>query len=229
MRKSTREDLANFMQTDPIDADCKGIHADDGFGLVKHSGWLDALAFINQSMQYFEERNEYTNSSFQYENLKVEDIDVTYESLKSRHIIFAEGMKINANPWFKDLPMQGNKGEVLIIKCPGLELKQIIKSSVFLMPYKEDLFWVGATYDRDYETDTPSAEAKSFLISKLETFLKLPYEIIHHKSGIRPTTMDRRPFVGTHDMHKVLHVFNGMGSRASLVAPWAAIQLYDHI
>ncbi|BAO55385.1 NAD(P)/FAD-dependent oxidoreductase [Nonlabens marinus] len=229
MRKSVREDLANFMQTTPVDEECNGILAANGFGLVNHSGWLDAQAFITQSMTFFQNRGEFTKASFIHAKLLIEESGVAYGDYQSRHVVFAEGMKIIFNPWFEDLPMQGNKGEVLIIKCPGLQLNQIIKSSVFLMPYKEDLFWVGATYDRDYETDAPSAEAKSFLINKLETFLKLPYEIVYHKSGIRPTTIDRRPFVGTHAQHKNIHVFNGMGSRASLVAPWAAEQLFQYI
>lgn len=125
--------------------------------------------------------------------------------------------------------MQGNKGEVLTIKVPGLELDYIIKSSVFLMPYKEDLFWVGATYDRDDHSYDPTSQGIEFLTSRLERFLKLPYEIIDHKAGIRPTTSDRRPFLGAPLEHANVHLFNGMGSRAVLVAPWAAQVLCDAI
>jgi glycine/D-amino acid oxidase-like deaminating enzyme len=177
-------------------------------------------------MDYFQKREEFERATFDYDHLNVLAAKVSFGSIEAKTIVFAEGVHIDQNPWFRDLPMQGNKGEVLIIKCPGLELKQIVKSSVFLMPYQEDLFWVGATYDRDFESDTPSAEAKAFLQSKLESILKLPYEIIEQKSGIRPTTMDRRPFMGSHQNDKNVYVFNGMGSRASLVAPWAAQHLF---
>jgi len=227
IRKSGREDLKNLMQMQPVDDSIHGIEAANGFGLVRHTGWLDTLAYINQSINYFQNREEFETGSFDYDRLKITSDKITYDSIEAKNILFAEGVHIHQNPWFNDLPMQGNKGEVLIIKCPGLELKQIVKSSVFLMPYQGDLFWVGATYDRDFESEAPSAQAKIFLRDKLETFLTLPYEIIAHKSGIRPTTMDRRPFIGCHPYEKNVYVFNGMGSRASLVAPWAARYLFN--
>jgi glycine/D-amino acid oxidase-like deaminating enzyme len=227
IRKSAREDLDNLMCTDPEDTLLDGIEAKHGFGLVNHTGWLDTSAYMESSMAYFKSRNEFTKDVFEYGDLQMNDGVLSYGDLKSKALLFAEGNHLPKNPWFNHLPMQGNKGELLIIKCPGLKLEQIIKSSVFLMPYQEDLFWVGATYDRDYNDDSPTANAREYLISKLENFLKLPYEIIEQKSGIRPTTMDRRPFVGNHPEHKNLYVFNGMGSRASLVAPWASKLLFD--
>jgi glycine/D-amino acid oxidase-like deaminating enzyme len=229
IRKSVREDLDNLMLTDPEDTSLEGIEAENGFGVVNQTGWLDTSAYMESSMAYFKSRNEFSKEMFEYSQLQVSEGEVSYGGVKAKAILFAEGNHLPKNPWFNDLPMQGNKGEILIIKCPGLKLEQIIKSSVFLMPYQEDLFWAGATYDRDYNDETPTADARNFLISKLETFLKLPYQIIEHKSGIRPTTEDRRPFVGNHPEYKNLYVFNGMGSRASLVAPWASKLLFDKI
>jgi glycine/D-amino acid oxidase-like deaminating enzyme len=52
---------------------------------------------------------------------------------------------------------------------------------------------------------------------------------VDHKAGIRPTTIDRRPFLGSHPDHSNVYVFNGMGSRAVLVAPWASQLLYNSI
>ena len=117
----------------------------------------------------------------------------------------------------------------MIIKCPGLQLDKIIKSSIFLMPYKQDLFWVGATYDRDFLDTLPSEQGREFLTSRLEGFLQLPFEVVDHKSGIRPTTIDRRPFLGSLMGEKRVMIFNGMGSRATLIAPWAANELFAYI
>ncbi len=222
IRKSAREDLSSFMNSEPIDSSINGVSAPHGFGEVNPTGWLDTQRYMKESVAYFSARGEFNSSGFDHSRLEVKEDHITYEYKKARHIIFAEGIRISENPWFRDLPLQGNKGEILIIKCPGLVLKQIVKSSIFLMPYKADMFWVGATYDRDYMDDLPSSEARDYLISRLDTIVQLPYQIIDHKSGIRPTTMDRRPFVGTHKLHKNMHVVNGMGSRASLVSPWAS-------
>ncbi|SCY24747.1 Glycine/D-amino acid oxidase [Nonlabens sp. Hel1_33_55] len=229
IRKSNRDDLANLMITEPSDTSISGIEAGNGYGIVKHTGWLNTMAYLSDSIKFFQDRNEFIKASLDYEKLDITNDHVSYNGIDAKAIIFAEGNGLRNNPWFHQLPLQGNKGEILIIKCPGLKLEQIIKSSVFLMPYREDLFWVGATYEREYTSAEPSDEAREFLISKLETFLKLPYEIVDHKSGIRPTTIDRRPFLGSNKDYKNLYVFNGMGSRASLIAPWASQQLLESI
>ncbi len=229
IRKSQRDDLAPFMNKHTIHEDVDGIHAPCGYGLVNHTGWLDTLAYMQNSINYFKRRQELLQERFQYDSLEILDDGIRYQGIEARHIIFAEGMAIAKNPWLNHLPMQGNKGEVLIIKCPGLELQQIVKSSVFLMPYKDDQFWVGATYSREFDDDQPTITSREYLLEKLRTFLELPFTIIEQKSSIRPTTVDRRPFVGTHHKYERLHCFNGMGSRASLVAPLASHMLYNAI
>ena len=54
---------------------------------------------------------------------------------------------------FNDLPLDGTKGELLIIKAPDLQLDVVIKSSVFILPIGKDLYKVGATYDWLDKTD----------------------------------------------------------------------------
>ncbi|PQJ30986.1 FAD-dependent oxidoreductase [Nonlabens arenilitoris] len=229
VKKSKRDDLKDFMNPQIHQLDVQGIDALSGYGFVNGTGWVDTLEFMSVTLLYFTNMKSVILQEFDYSSL-ISDVNfVTYKEIKASHIIFAEGYRILDNPYFKYLPIQGNKGEVLLIKVPSLELKHIVKSSVFLMPYKDDLFWVGATYDRDDLEDVPSAAGKDFLTTRLERFLKLPYEVVEHKHGIRPTTIDRRPFVGQHSQHKNVWVFNGMGSRAVLIAPWASSQLIQRI
>ena len=57
----------------------------------------------------------------------------------------------------------------------------------------------------------------------------VPYEVIEHSAGIRPTTIDRRPIIGSHPNYKNIYVFNGLGSRGILLAPTLSCWLYNHI
>ncbi|WP_298951803.1 FAD-dependent oxidoreductase [uncultured Nonlabens sp.] len=227
VKKSYKEDLKDFMSSDIVHRDIYGIDAPFNFGLVTQTGWLDTIGFMNASLDYLKSQSSLILESFDFDELSHHKDHICYKEWKAGKIIFAEGFKLRSNPYFKDLPLQGNKGEVLTIKVPGLKLDHIIKSSVFLMPYSNDLFWVGATYSREDLTDNSTETAKEFLTSRLERFLTLAYEVIDHKHGIRPTTIDRRPFIGAHRDYKNYYVFNGMGSRAVLIAPWAAQNLYD--
>ncbi|AZQ42723.1 NAD(P)/FAD-dependent oxidoreductase [Nonlabens ponticola] len=227
-RKSQREDLNAFMSNDVFAGEMAGVFAPYGFGKVLQSGWLDVNVFIEKSLLFFTEHQKVRLEELMPGKLQYDVNSVSYNGAVAHSIIWAQGYAAINNPETSQLPMQGNKGELLLIRCTGLKLDSIIKSSVFLMPYTDDLFWVGATYDRDDLSKQTTTHAREWLEARLQQFLKLPYEVVEHKTGIRPTTVDRRPFLGSLQQQQS-YVFNGMGSRASLVAPWAAQLLFNHI
>jgi glycine oxidase len=229
VKKSVKEDLKDYMSSEAFAYENSAVDAPYDYGKVVGTGWVDTIGYMNQTVQYLKEISSFLKDSFDFKELIHSDDQVVYKEFQAGKIIFAEGFKLRSNPYFKNLPLQGNKGEVLTIKVPGLKLDYIIKSSVFLMSYTDDLFWVGATYNAEELSDGSTEEAKEFLTSRLERFLKVPYEIVEHKYGIRPTSIDRRPFVGVHQLYKNYAVFNGMGSRAVLMAPWASQQLFDSL
>lgn len=228
-KKAVKEDLNGFMSEDTLAYENPAIHAPFDYGKVSGTGWVDTSSYMELTIDYLQSMSSYRSEDFDFKELRHYVDHVVYKESIADRIIFAEGFQMLSNPFFNNLPLEGNKGEVFTIKVPDLKLDYIIKSSVFLMPFTDDLFWVGATYNRDDVSDVPTSDAKEFLTSRLERFLKLPYKIVEHKYGIRPTTKDRRPFVGAHKEYKNYMVFNGMGSRAVLMAPWAAQQLFNSI
>jgi glycine/D-amino acid oxidase-like deaminating enzyme len=133
------------------------------------------------------------------------------------------------NPFFNKLPLEGTKGELLLIHAPELKSEVILKSSVFVIPIGSDKYLVGSTYAwKDY-SNTPTESARTSLINKLQKLLNCSFEILQQRAGIRPTVIDRRPLVGQHRVHKNLYILNGLGSRGVLVAPTVAKNLIDFI
>ena len=65
------------------------------------------------------------------------------------------------------------------------------------------------------------------MIEKLKNVINVPYKIIEQSAGIRPTTNDRRPFVGVHSQYTRLAVLNGLGTRGVMVAPSMAKNLFN--
>jgi glycine oxidase len=88
---------------------------------------------------------------------------------------------------------------------------------------------VGDTFNWKDKTTLPTEQGKKELIEKLESFIKVPYEIVDHVAGIRPTVKDRRPLVGLHPKHSQLAILNGLGTRGVMIAPKVAKELYHHI
>ncbi|WP_179343928.1 NAD(P)/FAD-dependent oxidoreductase [Winogradskyella ursingii] len=226
---SDKPALEPFLSTKIIKNQNNCIDAPFGFGEVLNGGRIDTHTLIVNYKSFLAQNNQLKEERFDYNFLNLSQNEINYANIETQHIVFSEGVGVKQNPYFKDLPVRGNKGEILTIKAPKLKMAEVIKSSVFLIPLGNNLYNVGSTYDREYKSNTPTESAKSELISKLKTFLKCEFEVINHVAGVRPTVKDRRPIVGTHPNYKGLHILNGLGSRGVMIAPYVAKQLFSHI
>ena len=48
-------------------------------------------------------------------------------------------------------------------------------------------------------------------------------------AGVRPTVSDRRPLLGTHPSQKNAHIFNGLGTKGVMIAPYYSAHLINHL
>jgi len=144
-------------------------------------------------------------------------------------IIFCDGVANSAFSFFNLLPYAPNKGEALIAEIDDLPRKNIYKQSCAIVPWKDNLWWIGSNYEWNYLNDLPSQEFSANMEQKLKSFLKLPYKIVDHFAGLRPANLERRPFVGFHPIHKNIGILNGMGTKGCSLAPYFANQLAANI
>lgn len=224
-----KKDLDYFLSTKIIENQNPGIEASYGFGQVKYTGRVATKTLIEQYKKYLEAEQTILKEQFDFSEFVFLKDGVGYNELKAKHIVFAEGYGLKANPFFSYLPLNGTKGELLTIKAPGLKENSVIKSSVFIIPLGDDLYRVGATYKWKDKTNLPTEQSKMELLEKLNTFLKCDYEVVSHVAGVRPTVADRRPLVGKHPRFDHTYVLNGFGSRGVLIAPYASKNLYHYI
>lgn len=50
--------------------------------------------------------------------------------------------------------------------------------------------------------------------------MKIPYNVVEHKAGVRPSVSDRRPVLGPCKDYEQLVVFNGLGTKGVSLAPF---------
>lgn len=207
----------------------KGIDSPFGYGRVTKTGRIDTKKLLEDFKLCLEQKNQISYSSFDYNAIQFDEEYLEYKSIKAERIVFCEGFGMRKNPFFKELPMNEVKGELLTIYAPDLEIDFVLKSSVFIMPLGNQQFKVGATFDWDDKTSNPSEKGKKELLQKLDAILKVPYEVVDHVAGIRPTVKDRRPLVGKHYEKPQLAILNGLGTRGVMIAPTIAKELYNHL
>lgn len=226
---SDKPNLTQFLSTNILHKTYLGINSPFGFGKVLHTGYLDTALLLASYRTYLNQNKIYSHESFNYSELTQHSDYISYKNIKAKNIIFAEGFGLHANPYFNHLPLDGTKGELLIIKAPNLNLDCILNSSVFILPLGNNLFKVGATYNWADKTNNPTEDGKQELLERINELLECKFEIIEHFAGIRPTVKDRRPLVGTHPKYKNIHILNGLGTRGVMLGPSLAHDLWQHI
>ena len=202
---------------------------------VIDAGNLDTALFLDAFRKHFRTNNQLLEQKFEYDQLSVSENSVSYKNFIADKIIFCEGYKCLDNPYFKWLPFKLTKGEIITVKIPLLSQKEtnlsekVINKGVFVLPVGNNTFKVGSTYEWSDLVEQPTEKGRAYLIEKLQKILKVPFEIIDHQAGIRPTVNDRRPLIGIHPEHPALAVFNGMGTKGVMLAPYFANQLFDFL
>ena len=221
--------LTSFLSTKLRSDKFLGIEAPYDYGEVKKTGYVDVSSLLTCYKSYLKNSNLLCLETFDYNALAIEDECVQYKDIKAKHIIFAEGFGMHQNPYFQNLPLDGTKGELLVINAPHLSLDVIINSSVFILPLGNHLYKVGATYNWEDKTNIPTRQGKEELIERIKETITCDFEIVSHFAGVRPTVKDRKPLVGTHRQYRNIHLLNGLGTRGVMLGPAMAEVLFQSI
>lgn len=205
------------------------VNYDFGYGIIEPVYWIDIRTLLSAQRQHLQKKNCLREEWFDIQELQVCSTGVQYSDITASAIIFCDGVNGFNNPYFKNLPYGANKGEALLLEINDLPVDTILKKGYSLVPYIENIFWLGSTYLWEYSNVYPSPGFYEFAKSWLKQTIKLPFTITHHLAALRPATLERRPFVGFHPNHPSVGILNGMGTKGCSLAPYFAKQLADNI
>jgi len=216
--------IHDFEATEPIPDYVINKH---GNGWVKSPGYIDAKRFMKANHAYFLSKGYLRIGNFDYQEL---DSEVkTYKGEPFSAIIFAEGFRGKYNPFFGYLPLQQTKGEVLTVRSDEFRKDEILNRKCFVLPIEGGDFKLGATFSWDKTDTSPTEVARKELMAQYEQLSIASFEIVGQEGGIRPTVVDRRPLLGEHPEKKGLYVFNGMGTKGYMLAPYFSERLIQHV
>ncbi len=141
------------------------------------------------------------------------------------HVVFCQGAAAAGNPWCAFLPLRPNRGERLLLERDG-PAEAVYRKTGLLAPAADGAWWLGSA--NAWTPDArPSAEGRSRLEALATGFFQTPPAVRHHGAALRPTLADRKPAVGPHPDAPGLWLFNGLGTKGALWAPWHAERLAD--
>lgn len=200
-----------------------------GIGEINPCWLTDVPKLVAEWRKVLIEKEVLLEDVFDMDNLVVDDRGATYCDIRAKAVIFCRGVGDRDNRYFDRLPWSRDKGEFLIVDIPGLPQDNIYKHGLTLAPSGDGKFWVGASHEWEFADINITAAYRAKVEEQLNYFLKLSYKILGHYAAERPVTLERRPFVGMHPVHKRVGIFNGMGTKGCSLAPYFGKQLADHL
>jgi glycine oxidase len=198
-------------------------------GLVKQAGWLNLNAYLEADLRLRREQNQLIEAPFSMADVHWEEDAALWQGLRAKYVLLCRGQFERHDPWFNWLPLKPAHGDVLTLRIPQLNLQQIYNAGFFILPLGKQLFRVGATYEWDELAPGPTEAGKNTLLEKFQAAYLGPFELVDHLGGIRPTVADRRPLLGFHPTQPRLGIFNGLGTKGVMIAPFFAKQWAAHL
>ena len=147
---------------------------------------------------------------------------------KTKHLINCTGHYQNQTLFFNYLPFSPTVGEMIKLKVDDLNPNYLYSKSSFLLSKSPGEYIAGATFGRDINI-TLTKEGLQSMKEKMTDLISSKYEVTDHYYGIRPTVVDRKPFVGEHPKIKNLYILNGLGAKGVTQGPYFANELVNFI
>ncbi len=219
--KSIHPEVASYLESQvPANAETH-FFLPHGGGVVKGAGWLDLPAFLEATRSFFLSRQA-------FHEMEIGAGHVMEWLERGDCVIQCTGWKPMADSLWSEVPIHTNKGQVFTLKVDGLTNDYMSNFGRFMIPLGDGMFRTGSTYEHGALDMLPSHVANEIL-DDVGNSVRHSFEVVNHKAGFRPTTIDRQPIVGMHDKHMRLGILNGFGSRGVMLVPYFVQHLINHL
>lgn len=203
------------------------VHSEFGGFVQRRAGWLDTAAYLEASRAFFQKIGAWRQGIIAEEEIEASDSGVRWHDENFSHVVFCRGaeQRINSRffPWLK---FDCARGVIASLKV-NLPENRIINRGCWLLPYSAGLWRAGSTYE--FDLTTPMVTSMADLHEKLMRLLRIPFETGEGQAGIRPIIKHRQLVLGRHPAHPRVSLFNGLGSKGVLRAPFFAKMLAEQL
>ena len=224
-----RPELDAYLRSEKLDVVENKVEHPFGYGVVKQGGWMNLPVFLDAARRYFLEKKILSEQTVLETDIRTSPDSIMLHDQEAERIIICNGSAMKGWALFSHIPLTRNKGQVLRVKMDGFEMDKILNFYHFVIPVAPFEYRLGSTYEFDVPDPQPTEEVRNQLVESAESTIHAKIEVLEHKAGYRPTMRDRRPAVGFLPENNRIGIFNGLGSKGVMTAPYAALQLIEHI
>ncbi len=205
------------------------FHFEHGVGVTDPCMVVNLQVLLDAWRSYLKKNDRLLQERYEIDALQVYDEKVVYKDIEAQKLIFCNGTSAAGSRYFRNLPYAISKGQALVLNIPKLPENAIYKQGLNMAPQGNGLFWLGSSFEWEYEHDEPTQQFRERTEAQLKNWLKLPYEVVEERAAIRIGCIERRPFAGLHPKYPSLGILNGMGTKGCSLAPYFAYQLVENL
>jgi glycine oxidase len=207
-----------------------------GFRMLR-AARLRVSTFLEVTRSFFAEKGLFHQLELDSTNdIEVSETGVQVPKLAfvGQEVYFCQGYQPEENPWFPGIPDAPARGEILRLEIPDRTVKQVVHQGYWLAPATDQRenssaneYLLGATYDRENLDLNETQRGRDELLHGLNEITTENYRVVRHYSAIRAGMKTRRPIAAREEKYPHVAILNGMGSKASLMAPITAQRLLN--
>ena len=196
----------------------EGVRAQHGAGWVPGAGWVDVAQLLDDWSERVREEGRWEEGAWGH----ADGVPSGFAA-----VVDCRGVGAREDLAAYGLDLRPNHGEVLTVAGSELPQEVCVNAVSWLLPIGEGRGRLGSTYRWDVQDCRIHADTASMLVERVGDVLEATRRVLveRHVAGVRPTSPDRRPWVG--EVQPGIWVCNGLGTRGVLVAPWTAERLLD--
>lgn len=220
MGKSSEPEVIPYLQGVKMQPYYPEVNNPHGGILLQNSGYLDLPTLMDGYREHLSRNKAVREEEFDEEFLLKKEDHWEYKDIEFSKLIYCNGLGAMKSSFFGKLPFAPVKGEILEISS-DFQPRDVINRGVFRITMPDGRVRVGSTYSWHDLEDGPTEQGREEVLERLEKIVPGQVQgILSHKSGIRPATKDRKPFLGKHPEEESVYIFNGFGAKGVSLVPY---------
>lgn len=231
-RRSLQAELASYWQAEPDSAAMQQhFHAPFGAVGIVGGAWLDTAAFLAASQRHFEAMGCWLQGEVQPSTISPSATRMHWQGREFAAVVWCLGWEAVKQESLAWLPFRLAQGSVLEIEADLGGESRVVTRGCWVAPGPQGRCRAGTTYDLAFAgrgPHEPDEAVLGHLHGRLRRMLlQRPYELRGVQTAVRPAMEGSGMAIGRWPQRPGHYIFNGLGSKGVLRAPWAAGHLLE--
>ncbi|MDR9416086.1 MAG: FAD-dependent oxidoreductase [Gracilimonas sp.] len=171
---------------------------------------------------------EITESGNNFTLSFIDDTEIHADSL-----VFTSGYETSESNYWKYLPLHPVKGQVATFESPETENFTYSLSALgYIASISKERFVAGSTYEHHYDHLHPDQDGLKYLKKRLGNVYPSLFEnaeLVSQWAGVRASTPNKKPVVGSHPEKKNVHILTGLGSKGLIYSVYLSQLLWKTV